>query len=211
MTLDEALRDFTNLVIPTVLDIQRQHIQDGPTSLTNTLRPFLVLIVINCLSLVALSIITKATLKTLNLVITGINFGLIRLCHFLRTGQIGRVIQIPSETKGNPQGAARVVEDDAWTDFSDFQRCGKDWTNEDSSKASLDSVHDALCEAFATLGIKSSATNEEIRLAYLRLMKRYHPDLYMRASSVEQARVNHIVVRVRHAYDILTREEVNLH
>ena len=42
-------------------------------------------------------------------------------------------------------------------------------------------------------------------------MKRYHPDLYMRASSVEQARVNHIVVRVRHAYDILTREEVNLH
>ena len=211
MTLDEALRDFTNLVIPTVLDIQHQQLHDGQPSLTNTLQPFIILMVVNCLSLVALSMIAKATLKTLNLVVTGINFGLGRLSHYLSTGRTGRVTKIYSETKGNSQRHTREMKDDEWTNFADSQWCGKDWTKGNSSDASLDSVHDALCEAFTTLGIKSSATNDEIRLAYLQLMKRYHPDLYMRASPVEQARVNHIVVRVRHAYDLLTRDEVNLH
>ena len=211
MTLDEAMRDFTNLVIPTVLDIQDQQLSNGYPSLTNSLQPFLLLLAINFLSLVALSIITKAALRALNLVVTLINSGLNRLHHYLSWDRTGRTTQIHSETKEKTQRQTRVVEDDEWTDFSDFQQCGKDWSKENSSNGSLDSVHDALCEAFATLGIKSSATENEIRVAYLRLMKRYHPDLYMRASPVEQARVNHIVVRVRHAYDILTRDEVNLH
>jgi hypothetical protein len=211
MNLEEALRDFTNLVIPTVLDIQRQQLSDGPSSLTNSLRPFIILAVVNCISLVMISMIIKATLKTLNLVVTGINSGLGRLKHAALSARTRRIPQGQFNTRANPQRPTQMFEDEGTADSSDDQWCGKDWTKEEFSDSTIDPIHDALCEAFATLGIKSSATDDEIRAAYRRLIKRYHPDLYMRASPVEQARVNHIVVRVRHAYELLTRDGVNRH
>jgi hypothetical protein len=53
-------------------------------------------------------------------------------------------------------------------------------------------------DPYATLGVGRGATSSEVRAAYRRLAKRYHPDLHADARSTEQMR------RVNEAWEILS-------
>ncbi|MGZ2410829.1 curved DNA-binding protein CbpA [Sphingomonas sp. F9_3S_D5_B_2] len=53
---------------------------------------------------------------------------------------------------------------------------------------------------YDVLGLKQSASPEQIRSAYLRLMKRYHPDL---TDAADKRRASHFAAQVNRSYDIL--------
>ncbi len=198
----DDLQQFTELVLP-LIDFERAK-NGGAQHIFRTVRPFLWLMALNIANFLLLYITLKLSLRAMNLLVTGLNSGLLRLNRAARN-RFSRTKQ--SEGQAKERSSGKIVEEDAWESASDHSWCGKDWTQQDAGNE----AHDALCEAFNTLGLKPSASEEEIRSAYRRLIKRYHPDLYMKASPTEQARVNHIIVRVRHAYDLLTREGTNLH
>lgn len=57
---------------------------------------------------------------------------------------------------------------------------------------------------YKVLGVKENATQEEIRKAYLSLVKKYHPDKYTDSDLKELA--NEKLKEVNEAYDILTKK-----
>lgn len=56
---------------------------------------------------------------------------------------------------------------------------------------------------YDTLGIKKDATNQEIKDAYKKLVKKYHPDVYPGDKSFAEKKTQEI----NYAYDILSNEE----
>lgn len=65
----------------------------------------------------------------------------------------------------------------------------------------------SLAECYATLGVESSAGNEEIRRAYRRQLSRHHPDkLGAQGSSEEQVRLaNEKTHEIKRAWDIIRK------
>jgi hypothetical protein len=59
-------------------------------------------------------------------------------------------------------------------------------------------------DAFEVLGVPENAEDEEIRKAYRKLMKMYHPDYFMTAKPADQQRARKMTLKIRAAYDTLT-------
>ncbi len=66
---------------------------------------------------------------------------------------------------------------------------------------SYDSNAPSLKSAYETLGIKEDATNEELKNAYRKLVKKYHPDRYANESADAQAEAETKFKEVQAAYD----------
>jgi hypothetical protein len=66
-------------------------------------------------------------------------------------------------------------------------------------------------EAFQVLGVPEDAEDEEIRKAYRKLMKMYHPDFFMTAKPAEQQRARKMTLKIRAAYDTLTDSDSEQH
>jgi hypothetical protein len=62
-------------------------------------------------------------------------------------------------------------------------------------------------EALEVLGVPEDAEDEEIRKAYRKLMKMYHPDYFMTAKPAEQQRARKMTLKIRAAYDTLTEND----
>lgn len=52
---------------------------------------------------------------------------------------------------------------------------------------------------YKILGLESSATSEEIRVAYKRLVRKYHPDLHP-----ENNKIQKVFSEIKEAYDVLS-------
>ena len=61
---------------------------------------------------------------------------------------------------------------------------------------------------YKVLGVNEGASQEEIRSAYLKLVKKYHPDKYTDSDLKELA--NEKLVEVNEAYDKEKRSELKL-
>lgn len=194
MNLADALIEFTNTIIPTFIDVERSASPRVAPSMLSTLHPFFTLMVMNFASLAALIVALKILSLACNLVMDALRYTLKRAARAVRWLAGQRRVEQSSQDN-----------DDFDTTGAD-EACGRSWTEGDTGGAVPDPHHDELCEALATLGLKASATETEVKKAYHALMKQYHPDRYMRAPRHEQERVKYITVRVRHAYDVLTRE-----
>ncbi len=57
---------------------------------------------------------------------------------------------------------------------------------------------------YGTLGVQKSASADEIKSAYRRLAKKYHPDLYATKSEQEKKEAEVKFKEVQHAYDVLS-------
>lgn len=57
---------------------------------------------------------------------------------------------------------------------------------------------------FRTLGVKSNATDDEIKKAYRRLSQTLHPDKLIQASAEEQSQAATQLARVQEAYAVLS-------
>ena len=194
MDLADALIEFTNTIIPSFIDVERSASPRLAPSMLSTLNPFFTLMVMNIASLAVLALTLKLLGVACNLAIDTIRYTLKRASRAVRwlAGHRGADPRIQQASEFDTSG----------TD----EACGRSWTEGDTGGAVPDPHHDELCEALSTLGLKASATETEIKKAYHALMKQYHPDRYMRAPRQEQERVKYITVRVRHAYDVLSRE-----
>lgn len=53
------------------------------------------------------------------------------------------------------------------------------------------------------LGIKKTATADEIKSAYRKLAKKYHPDMFTNASDAEKKEAEVKFKEVNHAYEVL--------
>lgn len=58
-----------------------------------------------------------------------------------------------------------------------------------------------LSQAYATLGLDSSATNEQLKTAYRNLVKKYHPDRFATQSQEEQDKAAEMFKKVQDAYE----------
>lgn len=58
---------------------------------------------------------------------------------------------------------------------------------------------------YRILGIENSATSEEIRMAYKRLVRKYHPDLHP-----DDNKVHRVFTEIKEAYDVLSNLDKRL-
>ena len=61
-----------------------------------------------------------------------------------------------------------------------------------------------MINPYKVLGVNEGASQEEIRAAYLKLVKKYHPDKYIDSDLKELA--NEKLVEVNEAYEMLTKK-----
>ena len=57
------------------------------------------------------------------------------------------------------------------------------------------------------LGIKKTATADEIKSAYRKLAKKYHPDMFTNASDAEKKEAEVKFKEVNHAYEVLSDDQ----
>ncbi|HEX8997922.1 MAG TPA: metallopeptidase family protein [Ktedonobacterales bacterium] len=100
-----------------------------------------------------------------------------------------------SRTDPHGDGRERVGVSDAIDDA--FDDAGNESDADDDETA-------ALPDYYARLGARSGATPEELRRAYLRLVKLWHPDRYTNAPDTLRARAERRMRQLNEAYDALT-------
>ena len=60
---------------------------------------------------------------------------------------------------------------------------------------------------YETLGVNKNATDEEIKSAYRRMAKKYHPDLYSTKPEAERKAAEEQFKKINHAYDVLSDKQ----
>lgn len=60
---------------------------------------------------------------------------------------------------------------------------------------------------YEILGVEKTATADELKSAYRKLAKKYHPDLYTTASDAEKKEAEAKFKEINHAYDVLSDEQ----
>jgi hypothetical protein len=202
-SFERALTYFTNLVLPKTEDLTSL-VSDPSNPLRSVTGPFLSLLVLNALSLIIVFIFWRFAVRlfeaTLYLLVSTCALPFRIAGYFSRSGR--RFTTTARSTDADTQSKSdhsRAHEDD---EFASWKGTFDDTTTEQQS-----GTHDEeIIHAFTTLGVKAHATDSEVRRAYIQLMKRYHPDLYMKAPAEEQERIRQAALKVRHAYDLLTKE-----
>lgn len=57
---------------------------------------------------------------------------------------------------------------------------------------------------YEILGVDKKASNDELKAAYRKLAKKYHPDLYTNATEAEKKNAEAKFKEINHAYDVLS-------
>lgn len=201
---EQILTDFTNMVLPKTLELPQSVLHPSATSITQAAVPFLALLALNCLSLAVLAVVGKVALRLIELCLEVLNWAL-----SLSFGGIWRALCRLSRPKTQEHSfeetqrstkRTRVVEDahefEAWERF----------IREGSPSGMRPALSPEAIEALAVLGLTSHSSEGDVRKAYLSLMKIYHPDLFMNAPQLHQEMMAQRALRIREAYDTITRE-----
>jgi len=203
-SFEQLLIDFTNMIVPKALEIPQSILSPSPSSIPQAVAPFISLLALNCLSLAVVIMAGKLCLTLIESFISLLRWGISASCAVVRWGS--RVI---FKSKAQPHSfdreyrektKTRIIEDAE--EFEAWERIAR----QGSASDLREDLSPEAIEALAVLGVSASATEAEIRKAYLSLMKIYHPDLFMSAPKRHQEMMGQRVLRIRDAYDTITRE-----
>lgn len=201
---EQILIDFTNMVVPSAFELPQSVLHPSPSSITQAATPFLALVAVNCVSLAVITVLGKVALRLIELCLE-----VLKWAFSLSLGGLVRALwrvcrpksRRPSfEETHRSTGRTRVVEDAQ--EFEAWEKV----IREGSASGMRPALSPEAVEALAVLGLTSFSSEGDIRKAYLSLMKIYHPDLFMNAPQSHQEMMGQRVLRIREAYDTITRE-----
>ena len=198
-SLEHALTELAAVLIP----LGQQFGGPSPTaaalSLGTPIKYFFGLCIVNVLSFLVLRLLFKTLLGVIRSVMGGISamvrpITLLRYLHLTRRRR--RATAARARTRQQTR-RTRVVESsstfESWEDFTKRYNIREPQGELNSERA----------QAFIVLGVTPLATEPEIRKAYRRLIKRYHPDRSMHVPAAERELLKNATVRIRQAYETL--------
>lgn len=205
-TLEQALIEFVAILVPLGPELGGPHPTEVAAAISSTVQSLTTMLAINGLlfglSWGLFSVVTKAASA-----ITGIlSRPLVATWRSLRR----RLHHLRGQTKDRGDRSQRYR-------YGRMGRAADDFESWESFSARYDtwerdeSLHNQISHALTVLGLSPWATEKEIRKTYRLLMKRYHPDHYMQASPSERANVEDSALKIREAYDTLTRLQCQAH
>lgn len=115
----------------------------------------------------------------------------------LTSGEMNLLRRINSLLGLNPIDLQKVIEA-----YVNRQRQNQR-SYQGSSKSGTNNRRQKLIDAAKILGVKETASKEEIKRAYRNLAKKYHPDRFTKASKAEQHRAEAKFIEIQEAYELL--------
>lgn len=198
-SLEQALAEFATIIIPLGQDLGGPTPTAAAVALAAPVRSFFSVFLLNFIAFTVARLAIRLTLSAIHSVVTSVSL----MTHVLQrrtTRCLWRLYRQARRPKRRARPhSTRTREHEATSNFEswdDFARRHK--IGEEQHKSS------DLEQAFSMLGVTPLATPPEIRRAYRRLMKRYHPDHSMQAPQSEREHLKDATIRIRQAYEILT-------
>lgn len=201
-SLEQAMVQFATIIIPLGQEVGGPSPSAAAATLTHPVRSFFSVCLVNLIIFTAARIALRLLLGALHAVLTGTTIALSsawnRAIKYttrgIRLASIRRQRRYRT-TKAQEKESSSGFE--SWEEFS--QRLRTEGARDPESSAEKQ-------RALIVLGLSSLASEREIRKAYIRLTKRYHPDHFMQAPATDRERLQETTVRIRQAYETLTNQ-----
>ena len=201
-SFEQALVQFSRLIVPLSVDMGAPAAASTAGDLMAALKPFAFLFGLNFLTFSLAYYLSKIAISVVESTVNRFVFGLTLGSIFFRRHIMRKLRRKLRSHMGqrSTKRKTRIIEDDcsfkSWEQFSNgtvYWCFGGELPNE-------------VRHALNILGVHAFSTENEIRKAYLSLMKKDHPDHFMQASAVEIERAQSTTVKIRDAYDKITRQ-----
>lgn len=206
-SFEQVLLEFSRLVVPLPIELGAPAASVTAGNILAAVKPFAFLLGLNFLTITIVYCLGKIALRTVENIFNHFIYGLVLGQFFFRRRIMKSLRKRLHSHNGQKRAKrpTRIIEDDnsfkSWEQISKgtvYWRFGGELSNE-------------VRHALNVLGVHAFSTENEIRKAYLNLMKRYHPDHFMHASPIEMERAQNTTVQIREAYDKITRQFCQVH
>jgi len=199
-SLEQAMVHVATLLIPLGEEVGGPSTGTAATLLAHPLKSFFGLCLLYLVGFILLRLCTKLLLGILRAAVRSVTVVLSsgRLWYFRMMRR--RLRRVTRKRRARCRPTRTRIEEascsfESWEEFS--RRFNMSEKKHSSPRSEVD-------QALMVLGVTSLATEQEIRKAYLRLVKRHHPDHFMHAPASEQEHLKNTTVRIRQAYETLT-------
>lgn len=201
-SFEQALLEFSRLLVPLPMELGAPAASATAGNILAAVKPFAFLLGLNFLTFALVYCLGKIVLSLIGNIFNRFLYGLVLGQFFFRRHIMKTLRRRLLSHRGQKRAKrpTRIIEDDnsfkSWEQFSKgtvYWRFGGELSND-------------VRHALNVLGVHAFSTENEIRKAYLNLMKRYHPDHFMQASRVEMEKAQSATVQIREAYDKITRQ-----
>ena len=201
-SFEQALVEFSQLIVPLSMDIGAPAAASTAGNMMAAIKPFFFLFGLNFLTFALAYYLGKIALSfvesLVNRLVFSLTLGRIFFRRHIMKNLRRKLLSQTGQTRARRK--TRIIEDDSsfksWEQISNgtvYWCFGGELTNE-------------VRHALHVLGVHAFSTENDIRKAYLSLMKKYHPDHFMQASPVDFERAQSTTVQIREAYDKITRQ-----
>ncbi len=198
-SFEDALVDFAAVIIPLGQELGGPSPTLAAASLAFPLKSFFGLFLLNVLSFILLRLFMKLAVHVLRSFISDATSAFRSLhiwCHRLVKRRIMRAAA--HHRRRHRAKRSRFGEgSQKFESWEEFSRRFKMWESSGKHTANIE-------DALRVLGLTPFASEREIRGAYLRLTKTYHPDHAMHAPQTERERLQNYTIKIRQAYETLT-------
>jgi hypothetical protein len=199
-SLEQAMVQVAAIIIPLGQELGGPSAGTAGALLAHPLKSFFGLCLLYLVGFILLRLCTKILLGILRAAVTSVTMAVSsgRLWYFRMLRRRLRRVSRKRRARCRP---TRTRIEEASCSFESWEEFSRRFTMSEKRHSGPRSEVD---KALMVLGVTSLATEQEIRKAYLRLVKRYHPDHFMHAPASEQEHLKNTTVRIRQAYDTLT-------
>jgi DnaJ-domain-containing protein 1 len=106
-------------------------------------------------------------------------------------------------TEPNQESSSTPPRQEQYTRTRSSQSTGR--TSSNTNNRTTSPQQQALLRAYSRLGVRSTSTNDEIKSAYRKMIKLYHPDRVAQLDKTKQDEAKRIAQEINVAYDLLQK------